>query len=79
MGRYKKWIIGAVVFFVLFTIIGFFVVPPIVKSVLASQLSAALHREVTINEVRFNPFVLSATVRGLSVKEPKGAETFASF
>ena len=45
----------------------------------ATQLTAALHREVTIAEVRVNPFALSATLRGLAVKEPKGPETFASF
>ena len=77
--RRKTLLIWAGAILVLFTLVGFFVIPPIVKSVLASQLSAALHREVTISEVRFNPFVLSATVRGLTVKEPKGAETFASF
>ncbi|MBP2671726.1 MAG: uncharacterized protein H6Q85_1792, partial [candidate division NC10 bacterium] len=77
--RRKTLLIWVAALLVLFTLVGFFVVPPIVKSVLASQLSAALHREVTINEVRFNPFVLAATVRGLTVKEPKGVETFASF
>ena len=65
-------LIGVGAFFVLFTLIGFFVVPPILKSVLAAQLTAALHREVTIAEVRVNPFALSATLRGLAVKEPKG-------
>jgi uncharacterized protein involved in outer membrane biogenesis len=77
--RWKTLLIWAASLFVAFTLIGFFVVPRIVKSVLTSQLSAALHREVAISEVRFNPFVLSATVRGLTVKEPKRPETFASF
>jgi len=72
-------LIWAAALLVVFTLVGFFVVPPIVKSVLTSQLTAALHREVAIREVRFNPFALSATVRGLTVKEPKGSETFASF
>lgn len=77
--RWKTRLIWAVSLFVAFTLVGFFVVPPIVKSVLTSQLTAALHRDVTIDEVRFNPFVLSATVRGLTVREPKGPEAFASF
>jgi uncharacterized protein involved in outer membrane biogenesis len=72
-------LIGLGVFLALFALIGFFVVPPILKSVLATQLTAALHREVTIAEVRVNPFALSATLRGLAVKEPKGPEVFASF
>ena len=78
--RHRKiLLIWAVALVLLFTVVGFFVVPPILKSVLATQLAAALHREVTIREVRFNPYALSATVRGLAVKEPKGPETFASF
>ncbi len=72
-------LVGTGVFLVLFTLIGFFAVPPILKSVLTTQLTAALHREVAITEVRVNPFALSATLRGLAVKEPKGPEIFASF
>jgi Domain of Unknown Function (DUF748) len=75
----KTLLIWAAALLVLFTLVGFFAVPPILKSVLATQLTEALHREVTIKEVRFNPYALSATVRGLAVKEPKGSETFASF
>jgi uncharacterized protein involved in outer membrane biogenesis len=72
-------LVGTGVFLVVFTLIGFFAVPPILKSVLTTQLTTALHREVTIAEVRVNPFALSATLRGLAVKEPKGPEVFASF
>ncbi|MBE0602636.1 MAG: DUF748 domain-containing protein, partial [Deltaproteobacteria bacterium] len=75
----KTLLIWAAALLAGFTIFGFFIVPPILKSVLATQLTAALHREVAIREVRFNPFALSATVRGLTVKEPKGSDTFASF
>ena len=79
MHHRKTLLIWASAILVLFTLVGFFIIPPIVKSVLTTQLTAALHREVAIREVRFNPFALSATVRGLAVKEPKGPETFASF
>ncbi len=63
----------------LFALIGFLVVPPILKSVLTKQLTAALHREVSIREVRVNPFTLAATLRGVAVKEPEDSENFASF
>ena len=79
MHHRKTLLIWAAAILVLFTLVGFFVVPPIVKSVLTTQLTSALHREVAIREVRFNPFALSATVRGLTIKEPKGPGTFASF
>ena len=80
MRHRKTLLIWAAALLAVFALVGFFVVPPILKSVLATQLTSALHREVAIREVRFNPFALSATVRGLTVKEPKGsADTFASF
>jgi uncharacterized protein involved in outer membrane biogenesis len=76
--RMKKIIIGVIVFFALFTLIGFFVLPPILKSVLTKQLSENLHREVTINQVKVNPYTLSVTARGLKVKDRSGPETFVS-
>jgi uncharacterized protein involved in outer membrane biogenesis len=75
----KTLLIWAAASFVLFALVGFFVVPPILKSVLTTQLTTALHREVTIAEVRFNPFTLAATLSGFAIKEPKGPGTFASF
>jgi uncharacterized protein involved in outer membrane biogenesis len=78
MRHWRRILIGGATALVVFALVGFFVVPPILKSVVTKQLTAALHRDVSIREVRFNPFALSVTVRGLAIKEPKGAETFAS-
>jgi uncharacterized protein involved in outer membrane biogenesis len=75
----KTLLIWVAALLTVFTAVGFFLIPPILKSVLTTQLSTALHREVAIREVRFNPFALSATVRGFTVKEAKGTGTFASF
>lgn len=62
-----------------YTGIGFLAVPAIVKSQ-ASQLAAEkLHRQLSIEEVQFNPFTLSASVRGLKMMEPDGSTVFASF
>ncbi len=44
MRRLKKFLIGTIIFFVVFTIVGFFVLPPIVKSILTKKLSENLHR-----------------------------------
>jgi len=79
MGRYKKWILGVVIFFVLFTVIGFFVVPPILKSYLLETLSKTLNRQVSLTDIRLNPYTLTLTLRGLEIKEPQGDKTFASF
>lgn len=62
-----------------YTGIGFLALPAIVKSQ-ATQLAAdKLHRQLSIEEVTFNPFTLSATVRGLKMMEPDGSTVFASF
>ena len=79
MGRFKKWIIGAVVFFVLFTVIGFFVVPPILKSYLLETLSKTLNRQVSLSDISLNPYTLTLTLRGFEIKEPQGEKTFVSF
>ncbi|HET6460973.1 MAG TPA: DUF748 domain-containing protein [Syntrophales bacterium] len=79
MGRFKKWIIGVVVFFVLFTVIGFFVIPPLLKPYLIETLSKTLNRQVSLANIGLNPYTLTLTLRGFEIKEPKSDETFASF
>jgi len=62
-----------------YTGIGFLAVPAIVKSQAAKQASEKLHRQLSIEEVTFNPFTLSASVRGLKMMEQDGSTVFASF
>jgi uncharacterized protein involved in outer membrane biogenesis len=78
MRRLKKFFIGTIIFFVFFTIVGFFVLPPIVKSILTKKLSENLHRQVTINQVKINPYTLSITARGFLVKNRESSEPFIS-
>jgi uncharacterized protein involved in outer membrane biogenesis len=78
-GRPKKVLIGLIIFFAVFTLFGFFGLPPLAKSLLTKKLSQALHREVTIQQVKANPYALSLTVRGFLVKNRGGSEKFASF
>ena len=61
-----------------YTVIGFLILPLIVKAVARKKLSTELHREVSIESVRMNPFVLSATIRGLLIKD-KDAQPFVSW
>jgi len=62
-----------------YTGIGFLAVPAIVKSQAAKQASEKLHRQLSIEDVSFNPFTLAASVQGLKVMEPDGGAVFASF
>jgi uncharacterized protein involved in outer membrane biogenesis len=70
------WLAGLVA---AFAAIGFLVVPPIAKSKLEETLSQALHRKVTLETVRVNPFAPSVTLRGFAVSEPSGDKVFAGF
>ncbi len=59
-------------------VIGFFAVPPLVRSLLADKLTQALHRRTTVEGVSVNPFTLSVRVRGLTVREPASDKVFVS-
>ena len=78
MRRLKKLLIGLIIFFAIFTIVGFFVLPPILKSILIKKVSENLHREVTINQIKTNPYTLSITARGLMVKDRESPGPFVS-
>jgi hypothetical protein len=73
-----KLLFWAVGLFLVYTLVGFFVLPPIVRSVAAKKLSAQLGRDVTIQQVKLNPFAFSATIRGVLIKEKNG-EPFLSW
>jgi len=79
MGRLKKFIIGIAIFFAVYTITGFLILPPIIKSVAVKKLSEALHRPVVIQKIKLNPYALSLTIIGLTVKEREEPTDFVSF
>ena len=62
----------------IYTAVGFFVLPAIIKWQLRKQLPAMTHRMARVDTVRINPYALSLSVRGLALTESDGS-TFASF
>ena len=80
--RRLLWAAGLVL---AYTVIGFLVLPPIIRAVATRQLARQLGRPVSIQAVKLNPFVLSATVRGLLVQDKDGRpfvscdEAYANF
>lgn len=68
----RKWAVRLAAFVAVVGLLGFLALPPLLKWVLVSQLGKALQREVTIASVNFNPYTLTATIRGLSVREANG-------
>jgi uncharacterized protein involved in outer membrane biogenesis len=70
----KRWAIGLIIAIGLYTVIGFFVLPAIIKSQMLKRLPALTHRNVAIREVKLNPYALSFTLRGFSLTETNGDE-----
>ena len=60
-------------------VIGFFIAPPIVKSVATDKLSQLLQRPVSIGEISINPYELTIAIRGFEIREPSGSDKFVSF
>lgn len=75
----KRYVLWPAVALAAFAVIGFLILPPIVKSVLVKQLSGKLHRPVAIRTIRIDPFALSVRVEGFSMKDRDGTGPFLSF
>jgi hypothetical protein len=69
------WVVGLLLFY---TVTGFLILPPIIRSVAVTQLSKQLDREVSIQKVKLNPFAFSTAIRGLLIKDKDG-ESFVSW
>src|ERR1700729_481102 len=72
--RLKRWAIGVGIAVVLYTVLGFFILPAIIKWQMLKRLPALTHRTVAIQEVKLNPYALSFTLRGFSLTETNGDE-----
>jgi hypothetical protein len=60
----------------LFTVTGFFILPPIIKSQLEQRLSSELGRRVKVGKVRLNPYALSLTLENFAIQERDGTTLF---
>src|SRR5262245_130028 len=67
---WRRWTVRLAVAFVAYSLIGFFLVPPLIKSPLEKRLPPLTKRQATVRQVRVNPWTLSLTVRGLALTEP---------
>ena len=74
----KKTAMIAAIVLCFYAVAGFLVVPAIIKSKAPAIIEQQLGRQVTVNQIRLNPFALSLTVRGFDLKELNG-ESFVGF
>ena len=76
--RKRRLVLLALALLLLYTVGGFLILPPIIRIVAIKQISKQLDREVSIQKIKINPFVLSCTVSGLLIKDTDG-EPFVSW
>lgn len=70
--RKRKLIVWAFALLLLYAIVGFLILPPIIRVIAVKQLSGQLDRKVSIQKVKLNPFVPSLTIRGLLILDKDG-------
>jgi uncharacterized protein involved in outer membrane biogenesis len=63
------WFLGLLAFY---TIVGFLILPPILRYVAVKEISQQLNRDVSIKKIKLNPFALSTTIDGLLIKDKDG-------
>jgi len=71
--RLVSWRSAIVAAIVLYALIGFLVVPWIVKSLIEKKSVELVKRQATVEKVRCNPFALSLTIEGFSIPDRPGS------
>ncbi len=77
--RSGKILIGIAILFAVYNVAGFFILPYVLKWLFLKELSENLHREASIEAVRFNPYSFAVTIKGFDLKERQGPGTFIAF
>lgn len=68
----RSWAVRLAIGLAVYALVGFFGLPALVKWQLPKQASEQLGRQVTLDDMRFNPFTLSVSLTGLAVAEADG-------
>ena len=77
--RTRKIAIWFVSIFVAIGVLLGLVAPPLIRGKVASALSDKLHRQVSIEQIKFNPYAMTATIRGFLMKERQSQTAAVSF
>jgi uncharacterized protein involved in outer membrane biogenesis len=77
--RTRKIAIWAVGIFVAIGVLLGLVAPPLIRGKIASELSTKLHRQVSIEQLRINPYAMTLAIRGFLMKERDSQTPAVSF
>lgn len=70
--RWRKRLLWLAAAFVVYSLAGFFLLPPLIRWQMEKRLPGLTHRQATVRQVKLNPWTLTLAVRGLSLTEPDG-------
>jgi len=77
--RSRRWLVTLGVLVCLYAVLGFFVAPMIVSSVLLKQTAELTGRQASVGKVRINPFAVSVTIEDFRLSEKSGNGTFVAW
>ncbi|HET9550026.1 MAG TPA: hypothetical protein VFQ03_07630, partial [Candidatus Binatia bacterium] len=77
--RTRKIAIWVVSTFVAIGVLFGLVAPPLIRGKVASALSDKFHRQVSIEQIKINPYAMSLTVRGFLMNERQSTSPAVSF
>ncbi|MCD6061115.1 MAG: hypothetical protein K0S16_1426, partial [Moraxellaceae bacterium] len=75
--RWKRWLAVMAGVLALYTLVGFWLVPLLIRHQLPQFGQSQLQRQLSVGEVRFNPFTLRLAAADLKLSESDGAPMFA--
>jgi hypothetical protein len=76
--RLLLWVaLPALILVLLYTVLGFYVVPRLLRSGVHDFVSKNYHREVSLGDIRFNPYSLRLDVRDFSLPDADGKPMLA--
>ncbi len=67
--KYAAAVVAGLV--VLYAVIGFFVIPPIIRSYVPEYVAKNFKLNTSVTDIKVNPFSLALTVRGFEIKDTK--------
>ncbi|NLW80298.1 MAG: hypothetical protein GXY42_01285, partial [Desulfovibrionales bacterium] len=76
---WQKLLVAGAGCIALYAAFGFLLLPRIARYVLVDKVGPALKRQVSVHDIRFNPFALTADVAGFSIAEKDGKGEFVAF
>lgn len=69
----RRWLIGAAAALLLYTLIGFLLVPALVRHYVPKIAAEQFQRQAAVGEVRFNPFLFTLEAKDFAFREADGA------